>query len=58
MSQLDSGSGSRGFETRIKLSLEWGPIDFFVEVCTGRNFRIVPGPARGTFGPTQPETDK
>jgi hypothetical protein len=23
-----------------------------VEVCTGRNFRISPGPARGAFGPS------
>jgi hypothetical protein len=28
-----------------------------VEVCTGRNFRILPDPARGQFGPTRPEPE-
>jgi hypothetical protein len=28
-----------------------------VEVCTGRDFRISPGPARGPFGSTQPEPE-
>jgi hypothetical protein len=28
-----------------------------LEVCTGRNFRILPDPARGQFGPTRPEPE-
>jgi hypothetical protein len=28
-----------------------------LEVCTGRKFGILPGPARETFGPTQPEPE-
>jgi hypothetical protein len=30
---------------------------FLLEVCTGRNFRILPDPARGQFGPTRPEPE-